>query len=118
MKTDRFEPLAGAVLQSVSAGYSTYHDVGRDRSRDVENYTLTFDRGTLVIENPILLTGVASPPGLMNQILIDPLLTEYELRLVFKSGQALSVSLKPEHFNSPEAAAYTPNYSTSIVVFQ
>jgi hypothetical protein len=57
MKTDRFEPLAGAVLQSVSAGYSTYHDVGSDRSRDVENYTLTFDRGTLVIENPILLTS-------------------------------------------------------------
>ncbi len=118
MKTDRFEPLAGAVLQSVSAGYSTYHDVGSDQSREILNYVLTFDRGTLVIENPILLTGVASPAELINQILIDPLLAEYELRLVFESGQELSVSLKPEHFNSPEAAAYKPNNGTSIVVFQ
>lgn len=118
INTDRFEPLDGAVLLGVSEGESTYYDASNDHSHHARAHVLLFDRGTLVIENPIILAGAATLGDLVNKTLIDPLLTLCELRLVFGPRQELSVSLRPEHFNSPEAAVYTPNDGTSITVFQ
>jgi len=116
-----FESIIGAELMSVNGSSSTYIGVDNDRGRlNVTTTRLVFDIGYLVIENPYVAfdeNGVAHSINLLiGEAVIAEEVTETDLILIFTSRTRLSISIRDDDYQSPEAASWTPTNGTIVVL--
>ena len=86
---------------------------------EIEGVSLTFDRGTLVIENPFVITDSKGDSiaveNLKGDIVQNAFSTDVEITIEFKSHAVLSISMNDDDFTGPEAASWNPNEGPIIV---
>lgn len=115
------EELCGARLTEVSRSQASYVGVSsKDVTISIEGASLVFDLGTLVIENRFKVCGplgaVADISSLIGCVVDWVEQSEYEINILLVGGAVVTISLRDEDWNSPEAVSYAPNSGQIIVI--
>ncbi len=118
---EKFVEIEKAKLENISTTTSTYVAASGDSdSKIVDGCALKFDFGIFVIENKFEVNDKNN-----NKIDLSTLIgfkvntaysTELEIKVIFENDSYISISMKNEDFNSPEAASYSPK-NGDIIVF-
>ncbi|HFD32190.1 MAG TPA: hypothetical protein ENJ28_05720 [Gammaproteobacteria bacterium] len=117
---EHFDEIEGAVLEDISTSEATYVDAGdKNEPLKIKGYSLAFDLGQFVIENPFAVVSPENENTELNQLVglkvIKAYSNEEEIRIIFESGTYISVSMKDKDFVGPEAASYSPKRGNIIV---
>jgi hypothetical protein len=116
----QFQEIEGAVLEGISTSEANYVDIGYNTEPlKITGWSLTFDLGQFVIENPFAVVCSENEKEDLNQLVglrvTSAYSNENEIRIIFESGVYISVSMKDKDFVGPKAASYSPNRGNIIV---
>ena len=110
----KFEEIIGAELEGITESDAAYVD-DNGEVLNIKGLSLAFDKGWFVIENPHTIVGASSLNEIVGSTVTDAFSNDDEVCLKFSNGAAISISLKDEDFDGPEAANYSPKQGEIIV---